>query len=146
MINRVPAHVADILDIKLKDFYLKEADLFKRTELLIKSDFPTETLYDSKTDEVICICGLTYPWAGNLEVWTLMSKNVDKHAVSIVKSLRAMIDEYVEKLKAVRVQSVCPATLPNRDRWFKSLKLDPVALLRKYGPNGADYYMYERIV
>lgn len=144
MIKCVPFESDHLYNIELKDLYDNDPTLQHR-HLQLGLAGPSTTLLCKKTDLVVAIVGFTTLWPGCGEVWTLMSRHVDKYMFSLLKVIKSGIVVYMKHLKYRRLQATCPMGMECRDRWFESLGFRFEGNLRSYGPDGSDYCMYARL-
>jgi len=135
----------DFLDIKPKEFYLEDSAIKNRDPSVVSSPGPKHTFYDGATGTILAIAGVTLFWDGVAEVWTITSDEVEKFPMGYARAIKEIIDFYIKELKLKRLQATCPRSMPCGDRWFKFLGFEKESLMKNFGPDGDDYYLYVRL-
>lgn len=141
VIDFKPEHI-DKIDYK--DFY-GNREVLKKNTLASYDPKITMTVIDEKSSEIICIIGMVRMWNGVGECWSIMGKSVSKYKFSIVKTLRRIIDFYMDNYSLARLQVSCPSSVKECPRWFQSLKFTYEGRMRKYGMGINDYDLYARV-
>jgi len=102
---------------------------------------PAATLWH---DDLIVMCGgiACGAWKGLGEIWLIPSKFVNKWPLGVFKTAKAYIDDVIDKLDLYRVQ----ATIAEPEvKWIEQLGFTREGLMRKFGPNKEDKYLYARV-
>lgn len=105
---------------------------------------PTLTLMDN--DRIICCGGVACgAWRGFGEFWLVPSIHVRAYMKSVFKNSRDFINDVIDKLDLYRVQ----ATIREADTvavgWIEHLGFERECLMRKFGPDGENHYLYARV-
>jgi len=132
-----PCHFGLVQDVD--ENARKEAegvDLLANAEKLKKAG-PTRTLMDGQ--EAIACCGLLMISKTVAEVWVRMSKKVGPRAA---KMLRDLMYDQIEEHHLLRAQAIGPVSWVKLPAWWSWIGMQCEGVLRKYGPNGEDYFMY----
>ncbi len=135
----------DYLAIRPKDFYLKDELIERRDMGAVTSEGPKNTFYDSETGEILAIAGVQIFWGGVAEVWTITSRYADKYSVGFARAIKECMEFYIKSLDLRRLQATCPKSMPCGDRWFKFLGFEKEGLMKNFGPEGEDYYLFARV-
>jgi len=94
---------------------------------------------------VFC-CGAVELWDGMAEAWFITGKDAVKHPVSIMKTTMFLIADTIGKLNLHRLQATIEADNETAVRFVEGLAFKREGLMRKFGPDGKDYYLYARII
>jgi hypothetical protein len=96
-------------------------------------------------EKPVAVIGLLHLRNGVAECIMGCGDSVDSHAVSFVKTVRSLHEEYVEKLKLHRIQITIRSDHRDLIRWADFLGFKQEGLMSAYGSQGADYFMYARV-
>ena len=102
-----------------------------------KTQGPCLTLMEG--EEAIACGGIVMLLAATAEIWLRLSRKAGPHAV---RELRAQMYRWIESLRLNRLQASGPTTWKELPRFLEWLGMQSEGILRKYGPNGEDYFMY----
>lgn len=95
--------------------------------------------------EVVAVVGLVRSWTGVAELFSITSSAVLKNPISYHKLILRLIEQHVEVLELHRVQFVVKSNFDQGIRWAKSLGFTAEGLLRKYGQDKTDHWMFARV-
>lgn len=98
-----------------------------------------------KTFEILAVLTGCLVMSGNLEVSALVSKEARKCPVQFARHIRRRLDHYEKMVNARRVQCTVRAGFPFLVKFIKLLGFEQEALMRKFGPEGDDYYLFARV-
>lgn len=91
--------------------------------------------------------GGVYPiWEGMGEAWFIGSELVKPHRRRVVMQLREHIDELTTDNNYKRVQATARTDFKVAQRFLEFLGFEREGLMRRYGPDGADHYLYARLM
>lgn len=83
------------------------------------------------------------PLGGNAEAWAVLSEEIAKHPVSIVREARALIAEAWRVLPALhRLQALCAKDDGIAYRFLGACGFQDEAVLHRFGPRGEDMVMF----
>lgn len=106
---------------------------------------PAVTLWADDGTVIACAGVVCTNWKGFGEYWLVPSVHVQKYMKTLYQSAKAFIDDTVDKLGLYRVQ----ATIKEDDhvsiRWIEHLGFEREGLMRKFGPNQENQYLYARV-
>lgn len=131
-----PCHFGLVQDVD--ENARKEAegvDLLANGERLAKAG-PTRTLMDG--GEAIACCGFRVISKTVAEVWLRMSRKVGHHGYWM---LRDLMYQAIKEYGFRRVQALGLVSWP-LPAWWSWIGMQCEGVLRRYGPNGEDYFMY----
>lgn len=90
-------------------------------------------------DLVLC-CGIVPMWRGVGEVWFIAGQMIHKHKIPFIRFAREKMEEVIEANDLWRVQGVCKVGWPAALRFAQFMGFEEEGVMRRYGPEGADYY------
>jgi RimJ/RimL family protein N-acetyltransferase len=97
-------------------------------------------------DEVPVLCGgIDFYWPRVGEAWMLLTEWVVEHPMMLVRITKECMNELI------RIHNVkrCQATINTSDsvsiRFCELYGFKREGMLKSYGPDGSDYYMYGRV-
>ena len=96
-------------------------------------------------DEPVAIVGIAENWPGVGECWSFLSDDVRRAPLAFTKALIALLDLYGQSLSLHRVQMTVRASFIEGIKFAQTLGFRSEGLLRKYGPDQADYLMFARV-
>ena len=92
-------------------------------------------------------CGGIIPiWPGLAECWLVGGWRLPSHKISAVRALTLTLARLVRENKLRRLQAIVRADWEQAIRFVEFLRFEQEGLLRKYGPDGSDHYVYARII
>lgn len=97
-------------------------------------------------DVVVAILGLTVLHDGVAQNWAIISAEVKKHPVAFPRLALRALETMVQDLGLRRVQMTVRNDFPRGVAFAQWLGFKYEGTLRKYGPDGSDYFMYARVV
>ena len=138
-------HAYDIIDrnVREQDLWLSGQDW----ETAVKGWKDGGPGYTLLIDEKVVGCGgvvLTQWQCG--EAWTLFSTLFFKHYRTAYKAIKKNLENIIEDENLRRVQSLIHPEHEEAKRFIIHLGFQCEGLLRKYGPNGEDLFMYSRVM
>lgn len=94
--------------------------------------------------KVVCVFGVRYIWPGLVEAWFVPSENMEDHVRSILVGSRQLLGEVMALSDIRRMQIFVKVENTAAFRFAKALNFEVECKLRKFGPEGADYYSMAR--
>jgi len=99
----------------------------------------------AKAGRPMCSFGVMQMWPGVAEMWLIPDANLTTVARPFHRATKEFIDICMDELQLVRLQvTVCVLNGP-ADKWIKRLHFNEEGILRRFGPEGADYKMYAKL-
>ena len=92
----------------------------------------------------VCIFGMRPYWFGVAEFWLVPSVYISKYPIAVVKECRSYLDEMIRQYDLKRLQITVSYHNNTAYKFAKSLYFKKEGVLKKYGPEGADYFMMAR--
>lgn len=94
----------------------------------------------------VCSFGVIPLWPGVAEMWMLPDLTLRHHAFAFHRATKRWIDIVMSELCLVRLQCTVHTRNVRADKWIRSLYFESEGTLRRFGPEGADYEMYARLI
>jgi hypothetical protein len=88
--------------------------------------------------------GFEYKFPGNVEAWLLPGKVAIDHGTLLSRGARRLFDKIGPHLDLRRLQIVVDVEREAAVQWAEFLKFKREGVMKMYGPEGHDYYMYAR--
>jgi hypothetical protein len=100
----------------------------------------------SDDGKALLVTGLVFYWNGVAENWCIVIDRelMEKNAKSLVRDMHMMIDEARKGFKLHRIQCIVDSENVRDLRWATFFGFEPEGLMKKYGPDGKDYYRLAR--
>lgn len=95
--------------------------------------------------EVMAICGVVIYREGFGEAWVVFSKKVREHMLIVLRTIKNLVEGGIAEHKLYRLQAVVKADWLRAQKFLDFLDFSWEGILRKYGPDQSNYYMYSRI-
>lgn len=94
----------------------------------------------------ISLCfGITPYWPGMAEAWMIPSRYALDRGLRLTRGAKRFFDKIGPSLDLRRLQVVVCVDREKAVSWAEFLRFKREGLMRRYGPEGSDYYMYARI-
>jgi len=88
--------------------------------------------------------GYESKWPGNAEAWMLPGKGAIENPHILTRGARRFFDKIGARLNLRRIQIVVCVERNHAVQWARFLKFKEEGLMKAYGPDGLDYYMFAR--
>jgi len=95
--------------------------------------------------EVVACGGAMVVWRDVAEIWMRTSPLVEVYPLAVVKTTRRFLAAVWQDFALRRMQCVVRADYDRAIRFAARLGFEREALLRRYGPDGHDYFMCARV-
>jgi hypothetical protein len=92
-----------------------------------------------------CIFGAIQLWEGVAEIWMITDESLPEYALPFQRSTKAFIDILINELQLVRVQFTVHSQNLLAVKWAKSLYFIEEGIMRKFGPDGADFHIFAKV-
>ncbi len=95
--------------------------------------------------EIHAMFGLWYLWSGVAEAWLMPSKHIDKKTIALHRGSLRFFEYAANETGIKRLQFTVNSQNVRADRWARRCHFQKEGVLKHYGPDGSDYFMYARI-
>jgi len=85
-------------------------------------------------------------WDGVAEGWVLATEEINKYPITFSKVIKLRCDMLLKNNSIKRFQTSVKADCDVAIRFAKFLGLKEEGLMKNYGPDGADFYRFARIL
>ena len=89
--------------------------------------------------------GIIVLWSGVAEGWVMANQNIFEVKFLAAKEIKNRTDVLCKKNKIKRLQTTVKYDFNSGIRFASWLGLKPEGIMRKYGPDGSDYYRMAKI-
>jgi len=93
----------------------------------------------------IFAAGMKIIWDGVAEGWVLATKDALDHPIAVAKAIKKDFARIAKENNINRVQSAVRANYTTGLKFAKWLGLEEEGLMKKFGFDGSDQYMYARL-
>jgi len=100
------------------------------------------TVIDGK--KVLAIFGSVTIFPGIQHIWALVSEDVKDYPIQFFRTAQKVLAWQQKRKPARRYQIDIRAGYPELQKWAKLLGFECEGLMKKFGQNGDDYYLYAR--
>lgn len=90
----------------------------------------------------IAVVGISMYWEGVAYAWAFVSPEVGKHRKSFIRGTKDLIHWAMDAFKLHRLQATCVTDPPLFYRTLEVLGFEREGLMRRYGLDGSDHYLY----
>ena len=143
MVDYKPEHIESILDGNMSKMARKSFGMAEDiAHGLVAPGLAFTGLIDGY---VIASAGIKPLWPGVGEAWIVASDNMPKKKLSVIKLIRENFDRMIQDNNFVRVQAGVRYDWPEAKRFAEFLGFEHEGIMKKYGPDGQDYYRMARV-
>jgi hypothetical protein len=96
--------------------------------------------------EVGCIIGAYRVWPGVYEIFAVTSDVMAKYPIGFHKAVLKLFAHAPKFFRAHRFQATVRANYDQGCKWLEAFGFVAEGLMKGYGPDGADYFIYGRAV
>ena len=96
-------------------------------------------------DEPIFAAGMKMVWGQVAEGWVIATSEMWKHPLGVAKAIKKDFARVAKENNITRVQSAIRKDFKEGLRFAEWLGLEKEGLMRKWGFDGSDQYMYARL-
>ena len=94
--------------------------------------------------KVVCCFGLRLLWRGVAEAWLLPGIGIERNPIAVLKNGRRLMQEAMYDLGVERLQIAVRAQNNTEINFAKALYFEVESTMKRYGPEGDDYFMMVR--
>lgn len=89
--------------------------------------------------------GVKMLWKGVGEAWAYLSPEALSHGFRVTRAVRRGLEDLIAKHGLWRVQMTVRKDHAAGHRWASFLGFEVEGIMQKYGPDGADFFLYARV-
>ena len=89
--------------------------------------------------------GICYLWDGVAEGWVLASKDIFKFPIFCAKTIKRRTDLLAKNNNLKRIQTAVKKDSATAIRFAEWLGFKREGLMKQYGPDGTDHYLYAKV-
>lgn len=138
---------SDAMELNLhKVFEYAEHRRRERFVDTVAAGCPGFTICFPGTDNPLALVSGRFVYARVFRIFTLVDVEVEDFTIYYVKQLRKLIEIYFKEWNLARAEIVMRADQPWCEKWAKILRFEKEALMKNYGDESVDYFLFARIV
>lgn len=138
-------HHLDLCD--LNEFDKKNLELFENYREYLNHFAQNGTAFTGLSDgEVFGMFGMWILWPGVAEGWLIPSRHIGRKTIPFHRGALRYFKYASAKLGVKRLQFTVHSQNVPACRWAERCYFEREGTLRNYGPDGADYFMFSRIM
>lgn len=141
MIEIQPFKVAHFEKMAVRQDYYRDLSVEQMARK--EGTYAFALLLDGKVGAII---GAFQYWPGMIELWAVTSELMEESPLGFHRAALKIRDDAMLTFSCRRQQMTVRADFAKAIRWAGALGFSFEGLLRKYGPEGADYMMFSRVV
>ena len=143
MVDYKPEHIESILDGDMSKMARKSFGMAEDiANGLVAPGLAFSGLIDGY---VIASAGIKPLWNGVGEGWIVASDKMPNKKLSVINLIKENFDNMIHDNGFVRVQAGVRFDWPEAKRFAEFLGFEHEGIMRKYGPDGQDYYRMARV-
>ncbi len=96
--------------------------------------------------ELVGCAGLDLYWQGVGELWMMLSPKGKKNPITTVKTVKTYLNMIIKDNELWRVQTTGRIDSPDACRLIEILGFEQTCLLKKYGSDKSDYFLYSMVI
>jgi len=89
--------------------------------------------------------GVNHLWDNVAEGWVIASKEIWKYPITCARAIKVRTDYLATNNNIKRIQTGVKADCKKAIRFAEWLGFKREGLMKKYGPDGSDYYLYAKV-
>lgn len=146
MINLKLLSLEDIDDLVPRvDVYVPEMNVRRTLKNYCQGEPSLSFCIYSPHDGPIMAFGLNQlNWDGVYEAWAVTTDLVPKYGVSCTRTLRKALEMAFKRLRCHRIQATVLVDFKAGQEWLQALQFEKEGLMRNFGPDKSDYFLYAR--
>lgn len=115
-----------------------------------EGEFPAEVKTRAFTlmieDRPLAVIGFLFPQTHIAELWAFVSEEVKTVPIGFTKTCVKIIRYYVEQFQPKRMQCYVRHDRIDAHHWAQYLGFEKEGIVRHYGVDGTDYYLYGKVI
>lgn len=125
--------------VHLEEIVLRDCHTGERPEKVT-----TEAITYLLDGKPIAIFGAVMPVKGMMDIWGLVSDDVNKAPLSVLKKSLSLLDLYQRKLTLRRITITIKEGYKMGMKWAVALGFECEGLMKCYGPDGSNHFLFAR--
>ena len=136
-------HADEIISYGMNNILMEIDASFKENRICQADKGNAYTLFVE--NKPIVAGGIIILWQGVAEGWVMANQNIFEIKLLACKEIKNRTDELCKKNKIKRLQTTVKYDFNSGIRFASWLGLKPEGIMRRYGPDGSDYYRMAKI-
>lgn len=127
-----------------KDFYKREGDVL--ASLMCLEGMPNNIAMSFEyNDKILGVLGASMYWPGVMQAWAILTDTIKERPIEFHKCAKRVIETYALAFKLFRMQMEVRMDCPDNMKWAEALGFSQESVLKCYGADKSDYYLYARL-
>jgi len=143
LVNYKPEHLDELLAGDMDNLARKSFGV--AGDFAQSLDVPGMAFTAIEDGYLIASGGIQPLWKGVGEGWFVASTNMPKKKLNIIRMIKDNFDVIIDDNSLFRVQAGVRSDWPAAMRFAEFFGFEHEGIMRKYGPDGQDYYRMARI-
>jgi hypothetical protein len=135
----------DYAALRLHSCFSGDTDAIGRAREMVKSPWCLSYTIIGPDKNPLAIMGGFYIYNKVLELWALVDQRVELCPVYYAKATKFLISHEFDRLKVNRMQVFMRVDQRWAKHWAEVLGFQQEGILRKYGAEGTDYYLFAKV-
>ena len=132
-------HLHELMDGDLNDGAVKNIGYMREWAGELQQPGWSYTLIEY--GHIICCAGIVNMWPGVGEAWFIASSKIHNNVRPFIRFAKTdVMQKVVDENDLWRVQAVCKSDWPAAMKFARFMGFEPEGLMKKYGPEGMDYF------
>ena len=136
-------HADEIISYGMNSKLMEIDASFKENRICLADKGNAYTLFANQ--KPVVAGGIYILWKGVAEGWVLANRNIFEIKLLACKEIKRRTDILCKKNNVKRLQTTVKYDFNTGIRFASWLGLKPEGIMRKYGPDGSDYYRMAKI-
>lgn len=134
---------ADLLDVSPRPIHPENCkEQFAKEAVNSKS----YTLYESTTEKVLCVTSFVRLRSHVAYINMICDNAFVSQKKEFILVLREGVKHFMKELGLLRVHTTIRADFSTAEKWIKILGFEKEGLMRKFGPEGEDHFLFSKVV
>ena len=146
MIRFVPYEAAHLAQVELQPAQARWRDQLFKEDYAKAMAVPGMAWTGLDGDRVVGCAGFYPQWEGRVIAWAVFGAVPRDAWMSIVRKVRKELRDCLADHGRHRVEATVPYNFGNGCRFAHALGFKVEALMKHYGPDGSDHFLYAQVV
>ena len=141
----IPFHISHLDRIELNDHDHKVLSQFDNYREYMMAFANYGVAYTAVGDDMFYAFFGVFPlWDGVAEAWLMPSRHINRKTIAMHRASLRFFEYYAQKNSLKRLQFTVHSLNVRAVTWAERCYFNREGILKQYGPDGLDHYMYAR--
>lgn len=145
----VPFETEHLKKLKLRpeEAYMEQMDRDELARQLSQKGPAYSVFYKDKSKDKLLVCaGIVILWPSVGEAWSFCDVEVRRFSREIYVYISSSLNELIKQYNLHRIQAHALTIWRSAYRFLERLGFEREGIMKRYGINGEDYYLYARVI